>query len=34
MSRVVNTYFEDMGNEEFIAFALDNCEVKKYEFWD
>ncbi len=34
MSRVINTYFEDMGNEEFIAFALDNCEVKKYEFRD
>ncbi len=32
MSRVVNSYFYDMSNEEFVAFGLDNCEVARYEF--
>lgn len=34
MSRVVNTFFEDMSNEEFVSYGLSNCEVKKYEFRD
>lgn len=32
MSRIVNSYFLDMTNEEFVEFGLDNCEVRKYEF--
>ena len=33
ISRIVNAYFEDgMGNDEFINYLLDNCEVKRYEF--
>ena len=34
MSRVVNSYFHDMGNEEFVEFGLDNCEIAHYEFKD
>lgn len=34
MSRVVNTYFEEMSNEEFASYGLLNCEIKKYEFRD
>lgn len=34
MSRVVNSYFYDMGNEEFVNFGLDNCEIARYEFKD
>ncbi len=34
MSRVLNSYFHDMGNEEFVNFGLDNCEIAKYEFKD
>ncbi len=34
MSRIVNSYFLDMSNEEFMEFGLDNCEVRKYEFRD
>ena len=32
ISRVVNSYFMDMENEEFTHFVIDNCELKKYEF--
>jgi broad specificity phosphatase PhoE len=32
MSRVINTYFFDMENDEFVTFGLDNCEIAKYEF--
>lgn len=34
MSRVINSYFHDMGNEEFVDFGLDNCEIAIYEFKD
>ncbi len=34
MSRVVNSYFYDMSNDEFMNFGLDNCEIRKYEFKD
>ena len=34
MSRVLNSYFYDMGNEEFVNFGLDNCEIATYEFKD
>ncbi|HBX25480.1 MAG TPA: histidine phosphatase family protein [Firmicutes bacterium] len=32
MSRVVNSYFHDMENDEFIKFSIHNCELVKYDF--
>lgn len=32
ISRVINSYFYDMTNEEFAAFGIKNCEIRKYEF--
>ncbi len=34
ISRVFNSYFKDMENDEFIHYGLDNCELAKYEFVD
>lgn len=34
ISRIVNSYFEDMTNEEFLHFKLANCQLLKYEFKD
>lgn len=31
MSRVVNAYFHDMTNEEFVRYGIQNCELVKYE---
>ena len=28
--RVIRNYFEDMGNEEFVQFSQENCEVRMY----
>ena len=28
--RVIRSYFEDMGNEEFVQFSQGNCEVRMY----
>ena len=28
--RIIRSYFQDMGNEEFVQFAQGNCEVKIY----
>ncbi len=28
--RVIRSYFEDMGNEEFVQFSQANCEVRMY----
>lgn len=28
--RVIRSYFEDMGNEEFVQFSQENCEVRMY----
>ena len=28
--RIICSYFEDMGNEEFVQFAQGNCEVRMY----
>jgi len=28
--RIVRSYFEDMGNEEFVQFSQGNCEVRMY----
>ena len=32
IARFVKSYFEDMGNEEFAAFGVKNCEVCCFEF--
>lgn len=32
ISRVIQSYFYDMTNEEFADFGIKNCEVRKYEF--
>ena len=32
IARMVKSYFEDMGNEEFSAFKIKNCEILKFEF--
>lgn len=32
IARMVNSYFNDMTNEEYAAFGLPNCSVMKYEF--
>ena len=32
ISRVVHSYFYDMENEEYAAFGIKNCELKRYEF--
>ena len=28
--RIIRSYYEDMGNEEFVMFAQGNCELKVY----
>ena len=32
ISRIIESYFRNMTNEEFASFGIKNCEVKKYEF--
>lgn len=32
ISRVVQSYFEDMTNEEFARFGVKNCSVLRYDF--
>lgn len=32
ISRAVHSYFFDMTNEEFAAFGIRNCEIKRYDF--
>ena len=32
ISRIVESYFRDMDNEEFSSFGIKNCEIKRYEF--
>lgn len=32
ISRFIESYFRDMSNEEFAAFGIKNCEIRKYEF--
>ena len=31
MSRVVNVYFQNMENEDFVPYGIHNCEVVEYE---
>ena len=28
--RIIRSYFEDMGNEEFVSFSQGNCELRAY----
>ena len=32
ISRVVNSYFHNMSNEEYAAFGIKNCELVRYDF--
>lgn len=32
IARAVQSYFTDMTNEEFSAFGVKNCEIRKYDF--
>lgn len=32
ISRIIESYFRDMSNEEFAAFGIRNAEVKEYDF--
>lgn len=32
IARAVNAYFHSLSNEEYAAFRMDNCEIKKYTF--
>ena len=32
ISRVVQSYFHDLSNEEYSAFGIRNCEIVKYEY--
>lgn len=32
ISRAIESYFRDMTNEEYAAFGIKNCEIKRYDF--
>ena len=32
ISRIIESYFHDMTNDEFSAFGIKNCELKKYTY--
>ena len=32
IARIVESYFHDMTNEEFSAFAVENCAIVRYNF--
>ena len=32
ISRIIESYFHDMTNDDFSAFGIKNCELKKYEY--
>ena len=32
IARVVESYFHDMTNEEYAAFGIKNCELRKFDF--
>ena len=34
ISRVINSYFKPMENDEFFNFVMENCGLLKYEFPD
>ena len=32
ISRVVQSYFYEMTNEEYAAFGIKNCEIRRFDF--
>lgn len=32
IARVIQSYFYDMTNEEYAAFGIKNCEIRRYDF--
>ena len=32
ISRAVNSYFHSMSNEEYAAFGIQNCEIRRFDF--
>ena len=32
ISRIIESYFRDMTNEEFASFGVGNCEVCRFDF--
>lgn len=32
IARAVKSYFDDMSNEEFAAYGIDNCEILRFDF--
>lgn len=32
IARAVHSYFNDLSNQEYAAFGIKNCEIRKYEF--
>ena len=32
ISRVIESYFRDMTNEEYARFGIGNCEIRRYDF--
>ncbi len=34
IARAVQSYFNEMTNEEFAAFGIKNCEIRRYDFED
>ncbi len=32
IARIVCSYFQDMSNEEFAAFGIDNCQILEFQF--
>ena len=32
IARVVHSYFHELGNGEFAAFGIHNCELRSYRF--
>ena len=34
IARVVNSYFDNMTNEEYASFGIKNCEIRKYSWED
>lgn len=32
MARIVNSYFYEMDNREFVRFGIPNCKILRYDF--
>lgn len=33
IARIVSSYFQDMSNEEFAAFGIDNCQILEFSYF-